>query len=52
MLEHSPTIRRVEEYYEDGALLSKYWFVTHKGKQYGPFKEYDDAERTKYELMG
>jgi hypothetical protein len=47
-----PTITRTEEYDEEGHLITKWWMVYYKGKEYGPFKSYDDAERTKYELMG
>ena len=44
------TIKRVEEYDEEGNTVSKRWMVFYKGEEYGPFYSYDDASQKRYEL--
>ena len=45
-----PVIYFTENYTEDHVLISKYWNVIYRGKEYGPFMSYDEAEKTKHEL--
>lgn len=45
-----PVIRRREEYDHNNQFLAKWWLVYHRGKEYGPYSSYDDAERTSREL--